>query len=350
MMKTRVLIVDDSPIVRKIFMQEISRDPAIEVVGTAPDPYVARDMIVRLQPDVVTLDLEMPRMDGITFLKKLMRYYPLPIIIVSSLGRRGSDMALQAMDAGAVDVVCKPDSTHSLGDLAVELIDKIKAAASIRPGLFKAAVTPLDSPVARPLAITLPSKFRTNKVVAIGTSTGGTRALERILKMMPENSPGMVIVQHMPESFTRAFANRLNSLCAIEIKEAEDGDALIPGRALIAPGNYHMLLRESAGKYSVQVKSGPLVCRHRPSVDVLFNSVARHAGRNAIGVIMTGMGNDGAEGLHVMKAGGAATIAQDEETCVVFGMPREAIQRGCVDHILPLDRIPGKILDLAQIP
>lgn len=341
-MKTRVLIVDDSAVVRQIFARELARDPEIEVVGAAVDPYNARDMIVQLKPDVITLDVEMPRMDGITFLRKLMHYHPIPVIIVSSLSAHGGELALEAIQSGAVDVMCKPGSSYTVGDMSVELIDKIKAAARIKV-LPKNGSSRSEAPVHR-LAMTK----TTHQVVAIGASTGGTQALQQLLVAMPVNAPGIVIVQHMPEHFTRAFAERLNTLCAIEVKEAANGDTVAPGRALIAPGNYHMLLRRSGAVYNVQVKTGPLVSRHRPSVDVLFRSVAQFAGRNAVGVILTGMGGDGSAGMKEMHDKGARTVAQDEASCVVFGMPREAIKLGGVDHISPLGRIPQKILDLAQ--
>ncbi len=307
-MKTRVLIVDDSAVVRNIFTRELSRDPEIEVVGTAPNPFVARDKIVKLKPDVVTLDIEMPRMDGITFLTKLMRHYPMPVIVVSSLTAKGGDLALEAIQAGAVDVMSKPGAAYTVGDMSVELIDKIKAAA--RVDVQKANSKMAQAPVQR-----LSMTRTTNKVIAIGASTGGTQALESVLSALPSNAPGIMIVQHMPEHFTTSFAERLNGLCQIEVKEAQDGDTVVPGRALIAPGNFHMLLRRSGAIYKAQVKSGPLVCRHRPSVDVLFKSVARYAGQNAVGVIMTGMGGDGSKGLLEMKQSGAETIAQDEKSC-----------------------------------
>lgn len=340
----RVLIVDDSAVVRKIFSEELSRDPQIEVIGTAPDPFVARNKIVQLKPDVITLDIEMPRMDGVTFLRKLMHYFPLPVIIVSSLTTKGGELALEAIDAGAVDVLCKPGSAFTVGDMSVQLIDKIKAAAQVRvkkpaPDAAKKAALPVQR-----LAMTR----TTNKVVAIGSSTGGTEALLRVLTPLPPNSPGIVIVQHMPEHFSRSFAQRLNDLCAFEVKEAEDGDAVIPGRALLARGNYHMLLRRSGARYYVQVKSGPLVGRHRPAVNVLFKSVAKYAGQNAVAVILTGMGKDGAEGLKLMKNNGARTIAQDEASCIVFGMPKEAIATGAVDRIAALELIPKLILDFAK--
>lgn len=340
-MPIRVLIVDDSAVVRKIFTEELSRDPQIEIVGTAPDPYVARDKIVRLNPDVVTLDVEMPRMDGITFLRKLMKFYPLPVIIVSSLTPKGGEIALEAMDAGAVDVICKPGAAYTVGDMSIELMDKIKAAANV--DVKKHGQLSGESKSVSRLSMTR----TTNKVVAIGASTGGTQALQFVLTSFPANGPATLIVQHMPEHFTRSFAQRLNSLCAVEVKEAEDGEAVIPGRVLIAPGNKHMLLRRSGARYYVQVKEGPLVCRHRPSVDVLFNSVAAYAGKNAVGVIMTGMGSDGAKGLLKMKATGAVTIAQNESSCVVYGMPKEAVKLGAVDNISSLNHIPKQIINFA---
>jgi len=325
MEKIKVLIVDDSAVVRQIFNKELSRDHQIEVVGTAPDPYIARDKIVKLKPDVITLDIEMPRMDGITFLKKLMRYYPLPVIVVSSLTSKGGELALEAIETGAVEVMSKPGASYTVGDMSVELIDKIKAVAKVK--VKKQNITPANTyaPVER-LAMTR----TTNKVVAIGASTGGTQALQRLLSALPGNAPGMIIVQHMPEHFTRAFADRLNQVCEVEVKEAQDGDKVIPGRVLIAPGNYHMLLKRSGAMYYVQVKSGPLVSRHRPSVNVLFKSVARYAGKNAIGVILTGMGGDGAEGLLEMKKNGASTIAQDEASFV------------------ELNKIPGQIVKMTE--
>ncbi|HPO15430.1 MAG TPA: chemotaxis response regulator protein-glutamate methylesterase [Candidatus Hydrogenedentes bacterium] len=341
----RVLIVDDSATVRQVFANELARDPEIEVIGTAPDPYVARDKIVQLKPDVVTLDIEMPRMDGITFLRKLMQHYPLPVIIVSSLTPTGGEVALEALQAGAVDVMCKPGAAYSVGDMSVQLIDKIKAASRVSVQRRTASPAAAAATVQR-LAMTR----TTNKVIAMGASTGGTEALTQVLTAMPANAPGIVIVQHMPEVFTRSFADRLNTLCAIEVKEATNGDTVIPGKALIAPGNYHMLLRRSGASYYVEVKSGPLVTRHRPSVDVLFKSVARFAGRNAVGVIMTGMGADGADGMKEMHNNGAQTIAQDEASCIVYGMPKEAVARGGVDHVVSLDRIPRIALDLAQAP
>lgn len=339
--KVRVLLVDDSAIVRKVLAHELSNDPGIEVVGAAPDPFAAREMIVALKPDVITLDIEMPRMDGLTFLRRLMQYHPLPVIILSSLSPRGGEVALEAMDIGAVEVLCKPGGAYSVGDMAVELRDKVKAAARVavqRGGAAAAAMPPHGR-----LSLTR----TTHAVAAIGASTGGTQALQVLLTALPSNAPGLVIVQHMPEHFTRSFAGRLDSLCAIEVREARDGDTVVPGRALIAPGNHHMELDRSGAEYRVRVGRGPLVSRHRPSVDVLFRSVARYAGRNAVGAILTGMGDDGAAGLLEMKQAGAATLAQDEASCVVFGMPKEAIKAGAADRILPLSGMAAGILEAA---
>ena len=332
MKKIKVLIVDDSAIVRQIFQRELSRDPQIEVVGTAPDPYVARDKIVSLKPDVLTLDVEMPRMDGITFLKKLMHFHPIPIIIVSSLTQSGGALALEAIDSGAVDVMSKPGAAYTVGDLSVALCDKIKAAAEVN--MKKHVQSDLQkTPPKKVLSMTA----TTNKIIAIGASTGGTQAIQQVLTVLPKNSPGIVIVQHMPEHFTTAFADRLNELCDVEVKEAEDKDTVLPGRVLIAPGNYHMLLKRSGARYYVDVKNGPLVSRHRPSVNVLFKSVARYGGKNAVGVILTGMGADGADGLKLMKDAGAKTIGQDEDSCIVYGMPKVAFEKGGVDTVLPLE-------------
>jgi len=337
-MSIRVLVVDDSAVVRKIFSSELARDPGIEVVGTAPDPYAARDKIVELKPDVLTLDVEMPRMDGLTFLRKLMKYYPVPTIVVSSLTAKGGDLAMEALDSGAVDVMCKPGASYSVGDMSVELIEKIKAAAQVK--LIKRTDSEIRSSTPPKLAL---SKT-TNKILAIGASTGGTQALQAILSVLPANTAGTVVVQHMPENFTRAFANRLNEICEVEVSEAVDGDTVVPGKVLIAPGNHHMALNRSGANYFVRVTGGPLVNRHRPSVEVLFKSVAKYAGANAAGVILTGMGADGAEGILEMKQNGAYTIAQDEATSVVFGMPKEAIKLGGIEKVSPLDKIPADIL------
>ena len=332
----RVLIVDDSAIVRKVFTEELSKERDIEVVGTAPDPYVARDKIVLLKPDVVTLDIEMPRMDGITFLKKLMRYYPLPVIIVSSLTPKGSQLALEALSIGALEVISKPSVSYSVGDMSVQLADKIRAVAFARMDAKKSAVA------IKPKKASISSKAlaqTTNKIIAIGASTGGTEALRVVLTSMPLNAPGILVVQHMPAQFTTSFANRLDGLCEMTVREAKDGDSITNGLVLIAPGNYHMLLRRSGARYYVAVKQGPLVHHQRPSADVLFDSVADYAGSNAVGVILTGMGADGAQGLLKMKKAGAGTIAQDEKSCVVFGMPKEAIKLGAADEVVPLQDI-----------
>jgi two-component system chemotaxis response regulator CheB len=338
--KIRVLIVDDSAFIRNILSKELACDSEIEVVGSAPNPYEARDKIVELKPDVLTLDIEMPRMDGLTFLKKLMHFYPMPVIIVSSLAKEGSRIALEAIDAGAVDVVAKPSSNYSAPEMSLLLIDKIKAAATVK---VKQMLKPQKDDSTRHEAI----RKKTDKVIAIGASTGGTQAIQKVLMAMPEDAPPIVIVQHMPEYFTRSFADRLNSLCAIEVKEAEDEDQVISGRAIVARGNVHMLLKkERSGGYYVKLKDGPLVSRHRPSVDALFKSVARSAGANAVGVILTGMGSDGADGIKEMHDNGAINVAQDENSCIVYGMPREAVARGGVDHVIPLNMISSKILEL----
>jgi two-component system, chemotaxis family, protein-glutamate methylesterase/glutaminase len=337
----KVLIVDDSAVVRQIFEQVLSRDPEIKVVGSAPDPYVARDMIVERKPDVLTLDIEMPRMDGLTFLRKLMRYFPLPVIVVSSLTAEGSQLADDALSSGAVEVLAKPGAAYTVGDMAEELIGKVKAASCVdmarRATMARIACGDADK---------LPALLRTtNMVLAIGASTGGTIALEAILRVLPPDTPGTVITQHMPQYVTKSFADRLNSLCSMNVHEAVDGDSVVPGVALIAPGNSHLVLRRDGARYYVQVKGGPHVNRHRPSVDVMFHSVAQAAGRNAVGVILTGMGGDGAKGLLEMKEAGASTIAQNEESCVVFGMPKVAIDLGAADRVLHLKDIPQQILN-----
>ncbi len=342
MNKIKVLIVDDSAVVRKIFSEELSKYSDVQVVGVAPDPYVAREKIVNLKPDVITLDIEMPRMDGLTFLRKLMKYYPLPTIIVSSLTPQGGKLTLEAMDIGAVDVIAKPSTAYSVGDMSAQLVEKIRAASRVR--LTKrddsAANTGLSQEPMRALAQT------SNKVIAIGASTGGTEALKNVLTKMPPNSPGIVIVQHMPANFTTAFAARLNDLSQISVKEAEDNDSVTPGTALLAPGNYHMILRRSGARYYVEVKTGPMVHHQRPAVDVLFKSTAKYAGANAIGVILTGMGADGAEGLLEMKKAGASTIAQDERSCVVFGMPKEAIKLGAADKVVSIEQVASEIIKM----
>ena len=338
--KIKVFIVDDSAIVRKIFSEEISKESDMEVIGTAPDPFVARDKIVHHKPDVMTLDIEMPRMDGLTFLKKIMKHYPLPVLIVSSLTPKGGKMAMEALEYGAVDVLSKPGGSYSVGDMSAQLKEKIRAAA--RANLNRvSAPTPRQEPTG---TITKALTETTQKLIAMGASTGGTEALKEVLVRMPQNSPGIVIVQHMPPLFTTAFAERLNRLCSIEVREGKDGDSVLNGQALIAPGNFHMLMRRSGSRYYVNIKDGPMVHHQRPAVDILFNSVAQYAGANAIGVILTGMGADGAQGMLRMKEGGAKTIAQDEASCVVFGMPKEAIRLGAVDRVVPLELIPQEII------
>lgn len=346
-MTIKVLVVDDSAVVRQTLEQELARDPEIEVVGTAADPYIARDKIVALKPDVLTLDIEMPRMDGLTFLRKLMAHHPMPVIIVSSLSKEGSEIALEAIEAGAIDVLCKPGAAYAVGDMSIELRQKIRGARGANLTLARSAPRPLQA--ARPPSPSFALARTTHKIVALGASTGGTQAIETVISSFPPNAPGTVIVQHMPAGFTRAFADRLNSFCAVEVREAQDGDTVVNGRVLIAPGNRHMLVKRSGAKYYVEVKDGPLVGHHRPSVDVLFQSAAQHAGRNAIGVILTGMGVDGAAGMLKMRQAGAYTIGQDESSCVVYGMPRAAAEMGAVETVLALGAISQEILRVAQL-
>jgi two-component system chemotaxis response regulator CheB len=342
----RVLIVDDSAVVRKVFSNELSRERGINVIGTAPDPYVARDKIVKLKPDVITLDIEMPRMDGITFLKKLMKYYPLPVIIVSSLTSKGGKMALEALASGALEVISKPSAAYSVGDMSVQLADKIRAVA--RVDVTERIKSMNRSQAVKPAPFSRALTTSTNKIIAIGASTGGTEAIKTVLTGMPPNSPGIVIVQHMPANFTTSFAERLNSLSRISVKEANDGDSVVNGQALLAPGNFHMLLKRSGARYYVQVKKGPLVHHQRPAADVLFRSVANYAGANAVGIILTGMGSDGASGLLEMKKAGARTVAQDEKSCVVFGMPKEAIKIGAADKVVSLRNVTKTALEMIQ--
>jgi two-component system chemotaxis response regulator CheB len=353
--KIRVLIVDDSALVRQTLADVLGSDPDIEVLATASDPFVAAKRIQEEVPDVITLDVEMPRMDGITFLRKLMAQRPIPVVMCSSLTEDGSQTLMQALEAGAVDVILKPrvDAAQFLQEARVRVCDAVKAAAQARlrrlPGRGEAiSAVPaqkLNADVMLPPPVAGKAMARTTEtVVCIGASTGGTESLRVILEALPVSSPGIVIVQHMPEKFTEAFARRLDTLCDVEVKEAADGDAVLRGRVLIAPGNKHMLLQRSGARYHVAVKDGPLVSRHRPSVDVLFRSAAHTAGGNALGIIMTGMGDDGAHGLLEMRQAGASTIAQDEATSVVFGMPKEAIALGAADRVLPLDRLAGEIV------
>jgi two-component system chemotaxis response regulator CheB len=333
----RVLIVDDSAIVRKILTEALTGQPGLEVVGAAPDPYVARDKILALRPDVLTLDIEMPRMDGLTFLKKLMHFHPLPTVVISSLTQRGCQASLEALASGAVDVLAKPGGPYSVGELRNTLADKIRAAAAAR--VRKPAVK--ETPAA---AVSADAEPDPAAVIAIGASTGGTEAISYVLERLPQTAPGIVIVQHIPPMFSRAFAERLNRQCAVAVKEAEDGDELRSGLALVAPGDFHLLLRRKANGYAVSIKTGPKVCYQRPSVDVLFSSVAEAAGPAATAALLTGMGADGARGLLAMRQKGARTIAQDEASCVVFGMPREAIAVGAAACVAPLSRIPGELL------
>ena len=337
-MAIRVLIVDDSATARAVLRDILESDPAIEVVGTASDAFVARDMIVELRPDVVCLDVEMPRMDGITFLKKLMHYMPVPVVMVSSLTQSGAKTTLEALEAGAVDFVPKLHSHiyDSKDQMKDELLAKIKTASKAR--VFKKELKNASQANTTSLAET------TNKILAIGASTGGTEALKDVLMGLPRNSPGTLIVQHMPANFTEPFAQRLNSLCAMEVREAKNGDSITPGLVLIAPGDYHMVVRRSGARYYVEIGSGDKISGHRPSVDVMFNSVAKIAGANAIGVILTGMGGDGAKGLLHMRNAGAKTIGQDEASCVVYGMPKIAYDIGAVERQVPLDKVAQSIL------
>ena len=341
----KVLVVDDSAVVRKVFTEQLSKQRGITVVGTAPDPYVARDKIVKLKPDVITLDIEMPRMDGITFLKKLMKHFPLPVIIVSSLTAKGSKIALEAVSLGALEVISKPSAAYSVGDMSIQLGEKIRA-------VYGAKLMPLSTPkIENKLMAAIQSKAltaTTNKIIAIGASTGGTEAIKKVLTRLPANSPGIVVVQHMPAQFTTSFAARLDELCQMNVLEAKNGDTVTNGRVLIAPGNYHMVFKRSGARYYVDIKKGPLVHYQRPAVDVLFRSVARYAGANALGIILTGMGKDGAVGMLDMKKAGAMNIAQDEKSCVVFGMPKEAINIGAVDYVQDINTIANKAISIIE--
>jgi two-component system chemotaxis response regulator CheB len=341
----KVLIVDDSAVVRKLLTRELSKDPMINVIATAADPYIARDKIVSLRPDVITLDVEMPRMDGITFLKKLMMHMPMPVIVVSSLTAAGTQTALEAMSAGAVDVVAKPGSAYSIENLSTMLIEKVKTAAKARVRTLSNLPPARTAP---PRSIATSMAATTDKIIALGASTGGVQALTEVISNLPATAPGVLVVQHMPARFTQSFAQRLNDSCAIQVKEAADGDNVISGRVLLAPGGYHMLLHRSGARYYVQVKEGPEVHHQRPSVDILFQSVARYAGANAVGAVLTGMGADGAEGLLAMRKAGGRTVAQDEATSIVFGMPMEAIKCGAAEKVLPLNEIARAVLQLAK--
>lgn len=342
-----MLVVDDSALMRQVLSLLLAQDPDIEVVAAAPDPYVAREKIIRCNPDVLTLDVEMPRMDGLAFLERLMRTRPMPVVMVSSLTETGCATTVRALELGAVDFVSKPtlDLREHLPELAREVAAKVKVAATAR---VRRAVGPPRAPARdRPPAGPLRS---TDQVIAVGASTGGTQALRNLLLGLPADGPGIAIVQHMPERFTRSFAERLDSLCAVRVKEAEDGDRVLTGHAFLAPGGRHMRIAREGGLYRIRLDDEPPVSRHRPSVDVLFQSCASSAGPNAVGILLTGMGADGARGLLVMRQEGARTIAQDEASCVVFGMPKEAIALGAAEQVLPLSRIPGAVQGLVRAP
>jgi two-component system, chemotaxis family, protein-glutamate methylesterase/glutaminase len=352
-MSVKVLIVDDSAVVRQVLTDLLKSAPGIEVIGAAADPIFAMKRMEQQWPDVIILDIEMPRMDGITFLKKIMSEHPTPVVICSTLTEKDAEVTMQAMSSGAVDIITKPKLGLKgfLQESKTLLLDAIKAAAQARVSKMArraapaAEVHPKLSPDAMlPHTHVKPMSETTDRVVAIGTSTGGTQALETILTRLPQGCPGVVVVQHMPEQFTKAFADRLNNICQVNVKEAENQDRVMPGLVLIAPGGNHMLLRRSGAQYRVEIKQGPLVSRHRPSVDVLFRSTSQAAGPNAVGIIMTGMGDDGAVGMKEMHEAGALTVAQDEASCVVYGMPKEALKKGGVDVSLPLDNIPDIII------
>ncbi|MGV3709533.1 MAG: protein-glutamate methylesterase/protein-glutamine glutaminase [Gemmatimonas sp.] len=342
--RIRVLIVDDSAVVRKVLSEGLARYPDIEVVGTASDPYMARERIVQLEPDVITLDIEMPRMDGLSFLAKLMRHYPIPVIVVSSLTTERSDAALRALSLGAIDVIAKPGSRAVAEDSPAELAQSIRIAAGARIQQPVEVVERIAAP-RRPVS----QLDASPRVIAIGASTGGTQAIEAVLRQFPPDAPGTVIVQHMPELFTASFARRLNEVSNVHVREARDGDVISAGLVLIAPGDKHMLIQANGPHWVARVKDGPRVHHQRPAVDVLFQSVARCAGSRAVGAVLTGMGADGARGLLTMREAGAHTIAQDQESCVVFGMPREAIRMDAASEVLPLDRIAKRLLQTAGV-
>ncbi len=350
-----ILIVDDSAVVRQVLTDQLKKAPGINVMGTARDPIFAMKLMEKKWPDVIILDIEMPRMDGITFLKKIMSEHPTPVVICSTLTGRGAEATMQAMSAGAVDIITKPKAGLKgfLEESGNQMIHAIKAAGQANVSRIKGKSTRSSPTAVKPKlsADAMIPKVRskamaetTDRVVAIGTSTGGTQALERVLTRLPRTAPGIIVVQHMPEQFTAAFAARLNNICQVTVKEAESNDRVVPGLVLIANGGKHLLLRLSGAQYRVEVKDGPLVSRHRPSVDVMFRSVANSAGPNAVGIIMTGMGDDGAKGLNEMHNAGAYTVAQDEQSCIVYGMPKEAVKLGAVDREVPLDSIPDLIM------
>lgn len=350
-MSIKVMIVDDSAVMREVMQQLLAPHKDIEVIGVAMDPLLAMQKMQKIWPDVILLDVEMPRMDGITFLRQIMSTRPTPVVICSTLTEKGADITLQALAAGAVEVITKPTMglREFVQNSAQDMLAAIRTAAKARVKASPPATLKRTEKLGAEALVELPSsgllnQRTTEKIVLLGTSTGGTQALEQVLVELPVTAPAIAIVQHMPEKFTRSFAERLDSLCAIEVLEAQDGDRMLPGRALIAPGGRHMLIKRSGGQYFVEVKDGPLVSRHRPSVDVLFRSAAVQAGRNALAVIMTGMGDDGARGLKELHEAGAHTCAQDEESCVVFGMPKEAIKLGGVDQVISLDDIPRMVM------
>jgi two-component system, chemotaxis family, protein-glutamate methylesterase/glutaminase len=347
--KIKVLVIDDSALIRSVLKDIIYLELDMECVGTAPDPFVAREMIKRLNPDVLTLDVEMPKMDGLDFLERLMRLRPMPVVMVSSLTEAGSEVAYRALELGAVDCVAKPklDITRGLGEYAIAITDKIRAAAQAQVVKKTDAESIQEKLSADAVLPSVAWRFSsTEKIVVIGASTGGTEAIKEILVNLPADAPGVLIAQHMPENFTKSFALRLDSLCKISVKEAEDNERILPGHAYIAPGNMHMLLKRNGARYNISLNQGPLVNRHRPSVDVLFRSAANIAGSNALGIILTGMGKDGAQGMLEMKQAGAHTIAQNEASCVVFGMPKEAIALGGVSEVLPLRDIARRAVEL----
>jgi two-component system chemotaxis response regulator CheB len=361
MSKIRVVVVDDSALIRSLLSSLINAQTDMECIGAANDPYQAREMIRNLNPDVITLDVEMPRMDGLDFLEKLMRLRPMPVVMVSTLTERGAETTLRALELGAVDFVAKPriGIAQGLQDMAAEIADKVRIASRARIGRRTVAVPPPPSatplpagspaagagtpPLVKPVPVAF-SRSSTEKIVAIGSSTGGTEALREVLTVLPADCPAVMVTQHMPPGFTKSFADRLNSLCKMHVKEAEHGERVLPGHVYIAPGGHHLALGRSGANYVVEIDDGPPVNRHRPSVDVMFRSVARHAGRNAIGVILTGMGRDGADAMKELRDAGAYNIGQDEASCVVYGMPREAAAVGAVHEVLPLQKIGHQIL------
>ncbi|WP_018416311.1 protein-glutamate methylesterase/protein-glutamine glutaminase [Teredinibacter turnerae] len=348
----KVMIVDDSAVVRQALQDALSSDPEIEVIATAQDPYIAAERLRKIAPDVITLDVEMPRMDGVTFLSKLMQQHPIPVVICSSLVGEGTDTLMKALEAGAVDVIQKPTlgTRQFIEDSRVMICETVKGAAHARLKKLTASRAPVKKNNADVMLAKASKAMAetTEKVIAIGASTGGTEAIREVLTGMPLGCPGIIIVQHMPEGFTRSFAERLDKLCTIKVKEATNGDTILRGQALIAPGNKHMMLKRSGARYFVELKEGPLVSRHRPSVDVLFRSVARYAGKNAVAAILTGMGDDGASGLKELFDAGAWTCAQDEETCVVYGMPKEAVLKGATERQFPLNKIATALLHAAK--